>query len=293
MTLRYGQVQRSAMNWPFYVATELGLFAENGLVVEPTIFTSTRDPVAALTDGSLDVINVIPDVTLAAIENGAPLCIIANSNDRPQYRLMVQPGIRDFSDLKGHTVGVNDGRSGETLILRRIMRAKGLAPSSYELLACGPPPERCKTLKGGVIAGTLVTQPFDLMLEEEGFRVLASSAEVIPSYPFTVCVVRRQAALNEDVVSFLKCIKKAWQWMADSSHRQRSAATLSRFTNTTQKQAEGTYDLYLTSPSPPSLAPTLKGITTVLELLVEGGQFPAPIPPAEKYVDHRYVQQLG
>ncbi len=292
MMLRYGQVQRSAMNWPFYVATKLGLFGENGLVVEPTIFTSTRAPVEALTDGSLDLISVIPDVTLTAIESGAPLCIIANTNDRPQYRLVAQPWIRDFSELMGQTIGVNDGRSAETLILRKMMQTKGLAPGSYEVLACGPPPARCERLQTGSIAGTLISQPFDLALEEAEFRVLGSSAEVVPSYPFTVCVTRREAALNDAVLSFLKGLKRAWQWIADPDNRQRSAEILSRFTNTPQEHAEATYDLYLGSPAPPSLAPTPKGIATVLELLVEGGQCPSPIPPAEKYIDPRYVRQL-
>ncbi len=42
--LRYGQVQLSAMNWPFFVAETLGLFAAENLTVERNIFTPPPPP---------------------------------------------------------------------------------------------------------------------------------------------------------------------------------------------------------------------------------------------------------
>lgn len=149
--LRYGQVQRSAMNWPFFVAAELDLFAEQSLVVKARIYTSPPEPVAALVDGSMDLINVIPDVALVEMVKGAPLTIIANTNSRPQYRLMAQAEIKDCKDLAGKRIGVNDGRSAEALILRKLLRVKGLNPDSYYLVASGPPPQRCEKLKQGLL----------------------------------------------------------------------------------------------------------------------------------------------
>ena len=70
--LVYGQVQLSAMNWPLYVAQERGFFAAEELSVQAKIFTSPPKPVAELVNGALDVISVIPDVTLLEIEKGAP-----------------------------------------------------------------------------------------------------------------------------------------------------------------------------------------------------------------------------
>lgn len=290
--LLYGQVQRSAMNWPFFCATELDLFANENLVVEARIFTSPPEPVAALIDGSLDLINVIPDVALLEIVKGAPLSLIANTNSRPQYRLVAQPEIRDCKELKGKKIGVNDSRSAETLILKKLLREKGLAPDSYELTASGPPPQRCEKLKQGLLAGTMVTQPFDFVLEAEGFKSLASSSEVVPHYPFTVCVVRREEEPREEVVCFLKSLKRAWNWLADLVNRERAVTILSRSTETTEKQAQATYDLYLKSPSPPSLAPSQEGVATVLELLAESGRLALPIPPAQKFIDERYIKRI-
>ena len=290
--LLYGQVQRSAMNWPFAVADEMDFFAEENLEVQAKTFTAAPEPVTQLIDGSLDLINVIPDVALFEIVKGAPLCLIANSNTRAQYRLMVQREIRDVKDLKEKKIGVNDGRSAEALILRRLLRTNGIKPDSYELVPSGSPPERCKKLKEGHVAATMVTQPFDFVLEEEGFKWLASSSDVAPHYPFTVCVVRREERINEAIVSFLNSLKRTWHWLSNGRNRKRAVAILSRWTGTPEKQAEATYDLYLDPPFPPSLAPTEEGVRTVLELLAESGQLPLPLPPARRYIDERYLERL-
>ena len=290
--LRYGQVQRSAMNWPFFAAAELDLFARQNLAVEARIFANPPEPVAALAEGSLNVINVIPDVTLLEMAKGAPLSLIANTNSRAQYRLLVQPDIGDYQGLKRKKIGVNDGRSAESLILKRLLKKNGLKPDDVELLASGPPLQRCEKIKQGQIAATMVTEPFDFLLEEEGFKVLASSVEVVPNYPFTVCVVRRDEKIDEEILRFLKCLKTAWRWLADPKNREHAVAILSRSTNTPEKQAQATYDLYLSPPEPPSLAPTEEGVTTVLELLAENGRLPLPIPPARKYIDERYFERL-
>ncbi len=290
--LVYGQVQLSAMNWPLYVAQERGFFAAEDLFVQAKIFTAPPDPVAKLVKGELDLISVIPDVTLLEMENGAPLSLIASINPRPQYRLLVQPEIRDFPRLKGGKIGVNDGRSAESLILRKLLRQNSLSPDSYELTAAGPPPERCEKLERGLLAATMVTQPFDLMLEERGFHALASSREIVPHYPFTVCVIREEDRINERILAFLKCVKMAWQWLADPTHRREASAILSDYTKAGEKQAQRTYDLYLNPPTPPSLSLEEKGVTTILELLAEGGRIQAPIAPAHQYINRRYLNRL-
>jgi ABC-type nitrate/sulfonate/bicarbonate transport system substrate-binding protein len=290
--LRYGQVQLSAMNWPFFVAETLDLFAAEDLTVDRNIFTRPPDPVAALISGQLDIINVIPDVALLEMAKGAPLTIIANTNDRPQYRLLAHADIQHCGQLEGKKIGVNDGRSAEALVLRRLLQRNGLKPESYELVAAGPPPERCEKLKQGLISATMVTQPFDFVLEEAGFTVIASSVEAVPTYPFTVCVVRKSEAMDEHFVAFLKALKKAWEWLTDPTNRAKAVEILSRATETAPAQAERTYDLYLELPSPPSLEPTHEGVATMLDLLAENGWLPRPLPPARRYVDGRYVEKL-
>ena len=290
--LRYGQVQLSAMNWPFFVAEALDLFAAEGLSVARNIFTRPPDPVAALVSGQLDIINVIPDVALLETVKGAPLTIIANTNDRPQYRLLAQADIQHCGQLEGKKIGVNDGRSAEALVLRRLLQRNGLKPDAYELVAAGPPPERCEKLKQGVIAATMVTQPFDFLLEEAGFAVIASSLEAVPTYPFTVCVIRKEQEIDQKYVAFLRALMNAWEWLAQLANRAKAVEILSRATETAPAQAERTYELYLELPSPPSLEPTHERVATLLDLLAESGRLPLPLPPARRYIDDRYLQAI-
>jgi ABC-type nitrate/sulfonate/bicarbonate transport system substrate-binding protein len=172
------------------------------------------------------------------------------------------------------------------------LQRNGLKPDSYELVAAGPPPERCEKLKQGLITATMVTQPFDFLLEEAGFGVIASSLDAVPTYPFTVCVVRKTPDIDEKFVAFLKVLKRAWEWLADPANRARAVEILSRATETAPAQAERTYDLYLELPSPPSLEPTHEGVATMLDLLAESGRLPRPLPTARRYVDERYFERL-
>ena len=291
--LRYGQVQLSAMNWPFFVAETLDFFGEQNLHVERNIFTRPPDPVAALVNGHLDIINVIPDVALLEIVKGACLTIIANTNDRPQYRLLAHTDVQHCGQLEGKRIGVNDGRSAEALIMRRLLHRSGLNPESYELVAAGPPPERCEKLKQGSIAATMVTQPFDFLLEEAGFSVIASSLEAVPTYPFTVCVVRKEQEIDQKFMAFLRALMKAWGWLTEPANRPKAVDILSRATETAPALAERTYELYLEFSFPPSLEPTLEGVATMFDLLGESKRLPSPLPPARRYVDERYFKVLS
>lgn len=280
------------MNWPYYVAQERRFFVEEDLAVEAKFFTSGQEPVTKLINGSLDVISVIPDVVLLEAVKGASLSIIFNTNSRSQYCLMVQPGIRNYADLKGEKIGVSHALSAESFIFKKLVETKGHLFSSFELVASGPPLKRCAGLKQGLFAATIVTQPFDFVLEEAEFNKLASSQEIVPHYPFTVCVVRRDEGINENVVRFLKSLKSAWHWLADPVNRESAVTILGQSTETGRKQAEKTYDLYLPSPSPPPLAPRQEGVATLLELLVDSGRLPSSVPPAKTFIDERYFQRL-
>ncbi|HWP57511.1 MAG TPA: ABC transporter substrate-binding protein [Candidatus Acidoferrales bacterium] len=288
-TVRYGQVQRSAMNWPFFVAHDLDLFAAQGLEVRYEIFTSPPEPVRALISGSLDLINVIPDVALVEMANGAPLRVIAGTNVGFQYRLMAKPEIQAIPALRARRIGVNDSRSAEALLLHKLLRRGGIEAGSYELVSAGPPPERCERLKEGAIDATMVTEPFHFVLEEAGFRMLGCSLDVAPDYPFTMCLVRYEHAISDALVRFVRALRAAWLWLRERANRDKAVAILSRCTATAPRHAELTYDLYFSRPSPPRLAPDPRGIAVLLDLLIESGKLSSR-PDPERLIDRRYVQ---
>jgi len=290
--LRYGQVQFSAMNWPFFAAEATNLFSQHDLIVERNIFTKPPDPVNGLIDGSLDLINVIPDVALLEAIKGAPLVVIANTNERPQYRLMAHTDIQAAHQLEGKKIGVNDARSAESLILRKMLRMHSLKEDAYELVSAGPPLERCEKLRAGDIAATMVTEPFHFALEKDGFTFIGSSIEAAPAYPFTVAAVRKTADPDDRFVRFLRALIKSWEWLADAANRPRAVEILSAVIGTASELAEKTYELYLDPPSPPTFEPTEHGVAAVLELLGDSKRLPLPLPPARRYIDRRYFEKL-
>jgi ABC-type nitrate/sulfonate/bicarbonate transport system substrate-binding protein len=205
---------------------------------------------------------------------------------------MAAADIQDARQLEGKQIGVNDARSAESLILRKMLRAYGLKDGAYELVSAGPPMERCEKLRAGAIAATMVTEPFHFLLENEGFIFIGSSVEAAPGYPFTVAVVRKTVDVDERFVKFLRVLLKSWDWLADAAHRGRAVEILSAVIGTEPELAEKTYELYLNPPSPPSLEPTEHGVAAVFELLADSKRLPMPLPPARRYIDRRYFETL-
>jgi ABC-type nitrate/sulfonate/bicarbonate transport system substrate-binding protein len=173
MTVRYGQVQRSAMNWPYYIAREEGLFAAAGIEVEEHVYGATGESVEALAAGELDIAHAVPDGDLPA-----GLRAVARVLDRPSYRLFGRPG----------RVGVSRPDSGEGLLVQRLLRHIGL-PDGHLVMA-GPPPERVRALLDGRIDCTMVTEPFAFELEDAGVPLLGELRQAVPDFPFALCIVR-------------------------------------------------------------------------------------------------------
>lgn len=288
-TLHYGQVQRSAMNWPIYAALELELFREEGVNFAMEVFASPPRAVEALAGGSLQVLHAIPDPVLRVVDRGAPLRLIAAVLSRPSYRLLAAGNVRSVSDLKGKRLAVNEADSAESLLLRRFLQERGLDPAEFDWVPAGPPPERCRRLQEGKVEATLVSQPFDFVLLNGGCRVLFDSRQSFPHYPFAVAVVSQEWAGQHEgeVVSFLRVLQRAVSWLEDPGHRARAAAVLARATGAGEEVALQTYDYYFARRLRSTLEIDPKGIATILSLLDRTGVKP------EDYLDRRYLAALA
>lgn len=221
MKLRYGQVQRSAMNWPYYVARDEGGFAAAGIEVVETIYRATEDAVAALLAGELEVAHVIPDRALPA-----PLRVVARVLDRPTYRLFGRPG----------RVGVSTPESGDGPVVCLLLRHLGVRG---DLVPCDGPEARVAALLAGRIDATMVTEPFTLPLEDAGVPLLGDLRQALPDFPFALCVVRD--AGPPQLGTYLSVLRSARERLWDPA----ASAVLAAATGCTLATAERVRLFYL------------------------------------------------
>lgn len=287
-TLRYGQVQRSAMNWPIYVARETGLFDRLGLSWTMEIFTSTHQAVESLARGELDLIHAIPDPALQAIDEGASLSLIASVLTCPSYRLLAVSGIRTSADLKGKRLAINEPGSAECLLLQHFLLQQGFQTQDFTWISAGPPLKRCRLLQDGGAEATMVSQPFDFLLMDAGCEILFDSREVFPHYPFAVAVVSKDWAASHDkeVLLFLRVLRESRAWLQDRGNRDRAVDILCRFTGTEEKAGFQTYDYFFATSGESSMEIDEKAIATTLQLLGKPGASPG------SYVDRSYLTKI-
>src|SRR6202012_4248320 len=112
---------KNAAFWPNFVATSLGLYAKEGVEVQPLI-VDPNVSVSTLIGGSAEISYADSTQLLLALEKGANLVAVGLSTDRQPYKLMSAGPIKTIADLKGKRVGAASAIDIYTYVLKDIFR---------------------------------------------------------------------------------------------------------------------------------------------------------------------------
>jgi ABC-type nitrate/sulfonate/bicarbonate transport system substrate-binding protein len=116
--------------------------------------------------------------TFRGILQGLPLKVILIALKKGMYFLVVRPEIKDLQDLKGKKLGVATIRGTDQLVAAELLRSKGFDPAQVQALVIGETPLRAQALASGAVQAVSVSPPYDLMLQQMGYRILAGPPEV-------------------------------------------------------------------------------------------------------------------
>ncbi len=181
----------NAADLPYFIAQDMGLFAQEKLDVELIRFRSATEMIAPLGTGQLDVGG--GGVTAAlynAVGRGVSLKIVADKasvrGDYSPLMILVRKDLIDsgtvkgIADLKGRRFGnISPGAGGEHLV-HKLMQKAGLGMSDVEQIYM-PPPQLNTALQNKAIDATLMTEPFTTVLTRRGIaQILVPCKEVYP-----------------------------------------------------------------------------------------------------------------
>ena len=296
-TVEVGVISITLSYWANWVGDAKGFFAAEGIRNEVTATRSMTGGLSALSGGSLHLLGGSPTAFIQAIERGADLVAVASGQRDPAYSLIARPEIRSVDELRGRTVAISALNGGDTVVLRKLLAARGLREGEVELTIAGGTPERYAAVASGGAVAALLSQPQDLQAQAQGYRRLALSTEVLQDYQFNSWVVRRDwARSNDDVlVRWLRGYLKASHWLTDGANREEAIAIGAERTRADPDIVRQTYDLLLQQlagrviPRDPEIS--MAGLRVAIEDMVEMGELPAPPPPPEKYVDASYLER--
>jgi ABC-type nitrate/sulfonate/bicarbonate transport system substrate-binding protein len=210
-------------------------------------------------------------------------------------KLVVAPGIDDFSGLKGKVFAVDAPTTGYAIVGVYIMKKHGLEWNrDYTFKSFGNTTARADAMSRGDASGAMMSMPED-EIQKRGFKVLAKSEDYVKNYARGLGATRREwANAHEDlVVRFTRAMIRTTDWVQDPKNKDEAIQLLLSETKNNKARAE---TMYAQTISPtmgltPRSRIDLEGIRTVLELREVAGLMKPPVPKPEKYVDERFYKK--
>jgi NitT/TauT family transport system substrate-binding protein len=190
---------------PSWVTADAGIWRKHGLDVETILVSGGARAVPALISNSVQfLMGSDTGVTTAQLQ-GIPVVRVGVTLNTLGSSLITQPNIQSVRDLRGKTLGISRGRDASYIRLARLLRDHGLNPNEDVkfLPLGGGEGGRLSALKAGIIQGTMLFPPLDLIARNEGLKVLEKFDVATPGGGIntTAALLKQNRNL---VVAFLK-----------------------------------------------------------------------------------------
>jgi ABC-type nitrate/sulfonate/bicarbonate transport system substrate-binding protein len=314
-TLRYGigleqggtgaaQDQSGLGALPYVVGQRQGLFEHEGIDLQ-FVHYKPRPPLGnqdtlfdALGKGEFDMTRSQLSFFILHVLKGADFAAVAGNTANQLQTLMARPEIKDFADLKGKTVALTWPYDLITLSTLKLMDQHGIKKDDVHVSVITGSGPRAKCLQSGDCAAVALSDPYDRMMEAQGFRALGNSHEN-PSIPFIVEVVDKTwAQANEaTVVGYIRALAAAMRMINDPQNIGEIAPIVSELTKGSDATSRALLTKYYYDSSHPYLPRQAEldvdGLGRVLGLMAEYDQIPKPAPPTSRFVDLRYAHAAG
>jgi ABC-type nitrate/sulfonate/bicarbonate transport system substrate-binding protein len=175
-TVRIGYVSRSILDMPYIIARDRGLFREEGLEPE-LIFIKAAQTIPAMLAGGIDF-GTATGTAVAAALSGVDVRVVFALTDKPSFDLIAAPSITTVQQLRGKKLGVTAYGALAEILARQILIANKVPADQVTFLPLGTSDVTYLALKAGTIDATMLQIPQNFLAVDEGFRKLASGADV-------------------------------------------------------------------------------------------------------------------
>jgi ABC-type nitrate/sulfonate/bicarbonate transport system substrate-binding protein len=291
-------------NWPLFVGREKDFFAGHDLDLEVQATTGSGQQMSDFAAGRFEIAMTGFDNIVAYVEGDGEAPIGAQpdfvaflGSDDSFLSLVAAPGIEDVADLRGREIAVDAATTGYAFVLYELLARAGVQAGDYTVAKVGGMAQRWEDLRRGLHPATLLSTPYDLLAQSEGFRILAQVREALGSYQGNVAAARRRwAAENSDaVVSYIRSYIDAVQWLYEPSHVNEACdILLANVPGIPAALARASYTLLLDPATGcfPDAGIRSDGVRAVLDLRSRHSPSRRPLRDPAKYVDRSYWEAV-
>ena len=287
----FGQVSPTATVWPGTVATKKGFFAANNIEMD-VVSIGVSPGMQAVAAGSLDIMHNTCNAPISFYEGGGTNVRISMVSMATHPALLIgKKGMKSAAELKGKVVGTSSIKSGSTILLRRLLKARGLAGADYDVVAGQGSAQIFSGLQAGALDAVWLVPPQSLTATTAGYPVIGTFREVAPKFPF-VCFASNDAWLKNNTAA-AQGFAKAWlagvAWLYDPANRAEAEKLLAAELKLSPEIAAATYDELIVKNKdtyPRDGKVDLEVLRAMIDIMVEGEELPAkPQGDIRRYLD--------
>jgi len=288
-------------NLPLWVAQDRGFFARQRLAVELLPAPNSVTLIRSLLENEADLGLAAFDNVVAYQEGqgevqfpAAPDLFAFMGFSRGTVRLVVNPDVTDYGDLRGKTLAVDAVATGYSLVLQKLLQLGGLEAGDYRLEPAGATGARAQALMENRFAGTILTTPLEIAPESRGYRRLANAIDVLGPYQTIVGMARRPWAAKHrgTLVAFIRASTAAVDWLFVPGNRDEAVAVYRAHLPLPEEVARRHVDALLGEREGFTRGGALDGdgMRTVLRIRSELGRPRKTLTDPARYVDERYLR---
>lgn len=274
------------------VAEDQDLWAKHGLEAETEVFTNGPIQIQALGSGDLDFGYIGPGALWLPMQGEASVATI-NSLARAD-RLIAQPGLDTFESLRGKTIGVAEGTSGD-MILSLALEEYGMTEDDIEKVAMDPSTMISAFAAGQIDAAAIWYPHVETMREQVPGLVEMNIGEEFPELQFPAAQVAGASVAedNPEALERFQAVQKdAVDWATE--HTDELPALLAEFLGAPEESIAAEMEHVEILSSEEAVSMTEDGtigewLTTLNEMFVRFGKVEDVVDPATYYLGEEYV----
>jgi ABC-type nitrate/sulfonate/bicarbonate transport system substrate-binding protein len=254
-----------------------------------------------LIDGKFDIAMTAVDNIIAYMEGQGEVAVsrqpdlfVFMGGSPSMTTFTTIPEVKGYQELKGKTLAVDAVTTGYAFVLYDVLKRNGVPLGDYKVEPVGGTPARWDGLRERKYAATILTSPFNLIAEANGFNVMGYTRDIYGRYEESVAITRRAwAASNEPkLLSFIKAYVTAVDWLRDAKNKEEAISILRKhFVQLSPELAQATYSDFV---GPRGIAAKaqldIAGMRKVLELRSEYGQPKKSLTDPARYYDSQYYE---
>jgi ABC-type nitrate/sulfonate/bicarbonate transport system substrate-binding protein len=229
---------------PAHVAVTKGFFRDEGL--EP-MMVQMRPPVAApaLINGEIHYTTTFGSI-LNAILQGVPARLLAVITEKPPYYIVARPGIKSIAELRGKKLAAQARGLSDRVAAEAILESKGVDFKDVQFVTIsGDLPVRMSVLTSGLADAVCLLPPGPVLLERDGYRIIAGPNDVkvgSPTLGLTVASARL-AEKRSEIKRVLRAMIRGLRFVRE--HRDETVAIMAGWLGQKPDVASKSYELIL------------------------------------------------